>query len=85
MKANEYLKSKLSDEFSTASDIETRTALAAYAIKIFNEVGGYSLSEAEKIIKPLVRGEKELAACLSFISDACSFMQVQSRIPNLED
>ncbi len=51
MTAKEYLISQLKDEYVSYSSVQTRKALCAYAIRINQEVNGYSLGQLEKLIE----------------------------------
>lgn len=86
MKAKEYLKKQLSDPYIEATSIQTQTALAAYAIRMYEEVEGYSISELELLLKNSnIIDETFIKRCTSFVSDCNSFIMCQSRIPILDD
>jgi len=85
MTAKDYLRSQLTDSWPEADSTQTRTALAAYAIRMQRGVKGYSIQEAEKLIRSCNLNEDFVDACTSFISDTAHFMQLLPRIPELDD
>lgn len=85
MTAKEYLISVLNDPCVEAYSVQTRTALCAYAIKINEEVEGYSLTELEGVIRSCGYGKDFIDKCTSFVSDAKEAYQYIPRIPALED
>ena len=85
MTAKDYLKSQLSDPWPEATSVQTRTALAAYAMRMQRGVNGYSIPDAEKLIRSCNLNEDFIDACTDFLSDTTNFMQLLSRIPELDD
>ena len=85
MTAKEYLESQLRDEWAEPSSVQTRTALAAYAIRMQKGVRGYNSPEAEILIRSCNCDEDFVKKCIDFLSNATSFMEMSLRIPNLED
>lgn len=86
MTAKEYLISHLSDPFPEASSVQTRTALCAYAIRMNNEVDGYSLADAERLIMECgITDETFIKRCTDFLSNAMEAYKYVSRIPVLDD
>ena len=86
MTAIEYLKKHLSDSWPEATSVYTQTALAAYAIRMYKGVDGYSISDAEKIlIECKIKDKIFIKRCTDFLSNSVAFLAYQKRIPNLED
>jgi len=85
MTAKEYLVSQLKDEWAEPSSVQTRTALAAYALRMQKGVSGYNIPEAEKVIRSCNCGEDFVKKCTDFLSNSTSFMEMSLRIPHLED
>lgn len=86
MTAKEYLKLHLSDPFPTASSVQTRTALCAYAIRMNEEKEGYSIQQAEELIKECgIVDDIFIKRCTDFLSNATEAYGYISRIPVLDD
>lgn len=88
MTAKEYLTSHLSDNFPEPYNPETRRALCAYAIKMYQGVNGYSIEDAEKLMRSCGIGDKDfIRKCTDFISDAINAFECKDYLEtyNLED
>jgi hypothetical protein len=86
MTAKEYLAEQLSDPCPEATSVQTRTALAAYAIRMHKEVDGYSISELEQLLNDCNIGEATfIKCCADFVSNCVNFIAYQHRIPVLDD
>lgn len=87
MTAKEYLIKNLSDPYVEVASVQTRTALAAYAIRIAKGVDGYSISEVEDMLEEYgITDEKFIMRCVDFISSVSSFIVTyKPRIPQLDD
>lgn len=85
MTAKEYLISQLSDEYASYSSVQTRKALSAYAIRIHNEVEGYSIGQLEKLIENEGYDKVFIEKCSLFVSNVNEYLNYVSMIPELED
>lgn len=86
MTAKDYLISVLNDPCVEASSVQTRIALCAYAIRINEEVEGYSLTELEGVIRSCGYGKDFIDKCTSFVSNAKETLDYVPRIPaNIKD
>ena len=85
MTARDYLRSQLSDPWPEATSVQTRTALCAYAIRMKNKAEGYSIEDAERVIREFVNRDDFVNSCTSFLSTACHYEDLKQRIPQLDD
>ena len=73
MTARNYLIQQLSDPEPSYSDHKTKIALAAYAIRIYQQKEGYSLEDAEQIILSCVNDNEFVEKCSNYISNITEF------------
>lgn len=85
MTAKEYLISQLKDTWPEATSVQTRTALCAYAIRMRNKADGYSIDDAEGVIREHVNSDDFVNSCLDFLSTTCNYEDLKLRIPKLDD
>ncbi len=81
MTAKDYLKSQVSDECAESASVQTRKGLAAYALRMQAGVEGYSLDDAEKIMRSCGYGDDFVNKCIRYISEANDFAQMVSLLP----
>lgn len=86
MTAKEYLVSQLRDPWPEPFSTETRIALSAYAIRMQQGLEGYSLSDAENLIRSCNLNEEFVNNCTDFLSDVAHYLTLAPLIPTyLED
>ena len=81
MTAKEYLIKQLEDPEPSATSVQTRTALCAYAFMMDNGNDGYSISEAESLIKSRGFNESFVKSCIDFLSFSREFLIIAKRVP----
>ena len=86
MTAKEYLVGQLSDPYVEATSVQTQTALAAYAIRMYMGVDGYSIPNVEELLENCgITDVMFIERCTDFISHCFTFLMYQHRIPTLDD
>lgn len=85
MTAKEYLQKQLLDPFVELCSPQTRIALCAYAMRIKDEIDGYSRNELKKLIKDCGYGDDFAEQCCVFTSNTTEAYEYYSCIPQLDD
>lgn len=85
MTAKEYLISQLKDDCAEPNSVQTRKGLAGYAIKLHKGVKGYSISDAESIMRLCGCGDIFIEKCSRYISESDDFMNMAEQIPFVLD
>lgn len=85
MTAKEYLIEQLNDPCPEATSFQTRKALVAYAIRMHKGRDGYSLSDAEVLIRSCNLSEEFVNDCTDFLSNVNHYLSLAQFIPSLED
>lgn len=85
MTAKEYLIEQLCDPWPEPFSTQTRLALSAYAIRMHRGQNGYSLSDAEELIRSCNLNEEFVNDCTDFLSDVNHYLSLVPLIPLLED
>lgn len=80
MTAREYLKEQLKDEWAEPTSVQTRKGLAAYAIRLHNKVPGYSIADAEIVIRSCGCSDEFIQKCTDYISRGNDFLSMVSLI-----
>ena len=80
MTAKEYLESQLRDEWAEPASVQTRKGLAAYAIRMHKGVEGYSISDAENLMRSCGCGKEFIETCIGFLSNSNEFMTMAELI-----
>lgn len=76
MTAKEYLKSQLGDPHVEYSSPQTKRGLAEYALRIKDGVDGYSIEDAEHIIRSFIKDDEFVEKCKSYISNCTEFLNI---------
>lgn len=86
MTAKEYLKSQLGDPHVEFSSPQTKRGLAVYVLKMKKGVDGYSIEDAEHIIRSFINDDEFVEKCISYISNCTDFLNmIEKGFPSIED